>query len=493
MVSSGRLKSSRVCTPVKRGLSARPNRHTPVFEKMTKSMTLARAAVSFRGPIMMSIWLATSAGTLVSWLTTTGWICTPSSRANSLPRVQDGPDHGSPAPLVFCASQGGLLTTPTRSTPALRIASTRALTPGAGGVWAKAEMPPPSKAAASAPRPTRPTALPPPRATAARGGRGGAGGGRRRPPVGGGGGGGGRGVGGWQGPIGPSCSMGLIGPIGARFFSRSYLLVTFISEVSDALSAPLECRLDARSMPTLGEFANHPLQMRTHREPGGIGLGGHDGREDLLVILLRLLPQPGRVEMLFDLGPQRAALLLAQALHAAAQHTVARGLGDVQMELHIRVLVGGLVVHLLAHGLERGKHAVEVRILARDGGHGCDLGLDQAASAQQFKRARPGLPGHRQARAAVLRLAHINARAATAPHHPVELERNDGLPHRSAADAEPIGQSALGGQTLARQKFPLSDQLMDVAGQAQVRPVVEPILVVEGLAGLWVDQLECHG
>src|SRR6218665_869203 len=323
MVSSGRLKSSRVCTPVKRGLSARPNRHTPVFEKMTKSMTLARAAVSFRGPIMMSIWLATSAGTLVSWLTTTGWICTPSSRANSLPRVQDGPDHGSPAPLVFCASQGGVLTTPTRSAPALRIAATRGPAPGAGG------------------------------------GRG-------------------EGVGRWEGSIGPSCSMGLIGPIGARFFSRSYLLVTFIAEVSDALPAPLECRLDARSMPTLGEFANHPLQMRTHREPGGIGLGGHDGREDLLVILLRLLPQPGRVEMLFDLGPQRAALLLAQALHGAAQHTVARGLGDVQMELHIRVLVGGLVVHLLAHGLERGKHAVEVRILARDGGHGRDLGLDQA-------------------------------------------------------------------------------------------------------------------
>src|SRR6218665_1514848 len=133
MVSSGRLKSSRVCTPVKRGLSARPNRHTPVFEKMTKSMTLARAAVSFRGPIMMSIWLATSAGTLVSWLTTKGCICTPSSRANSLPRVQDGPDHGSPAPLGFCASQGGVLTTPTRSAPALRIAPTPAPTPGAGG------------------------------------------------------------------------------------------------------------------------------------------------------------------------------------------------------------------------------------------------------------------------------------------------------------------------------------------------------------------------
>src|SRR6218665_3748257 len=97
-------------------------------------------------------------------------ICTPSSRANSLPRVQDGPDHGSPAPLVFCASQGGLLTTPTRRAPALRIASTRALTPGAGGVWAKAEMPPPSKAAASAPRPTRPTALPARRATVARAG-----------------------------------------------------------------------------------------------------------------------------------------------------------------------------------------------------------------------------------------------------------------------------------------------------------------------------------
>ena len=83
-----------------------------------------------------------SAGTLVSWLTCTGTIFTPSSLANSLPSVQDEPIHGSPEPEVFCTSQGGLLTTPTRSTPALRMASMRSLAPGSGGVWAWAELAP---------------------------------------------------------------------------------------------------------------------------------------------------------------------------------------------------------------------------------------------------------------------------------------------------------------------------------------------------------------
>jgi hypothetical protein len=138
MVISGLLKSSSVLALVNFGLSARPNMHTPVLEKVTKSMILARSAFWFSGPIMMSIWLAISAGTLVSWLTGTGSIFTPSSLANSLPSSHDGPDQASPSPVVFWASQGGLLTTPTRSTPALRMASMRGLAPGGGGVWAKA-------------------------------------------------------------------------------------------------------------------------------------------------------------------------------------------------------------------------------------------------------------------------------------------------------------------------------------------------------------------
>jgi hypothetical protein len=40
------------------------------------------------------------------------------------------------AVVEFCANQGGLLTTPTRSTPALRMASMRGLAPGGGGVCA---------------------------------------------------------------------------------------------------------------------------------------------------------------------------------------------------------------------------------------------------------------------------------------------------------------------------------------------------------------------
>lgn len=132
----GWLKSSTLVALVNLGLDARPNMQTLVFEKVTKSMILARSAFWFRGPIMMSIWLAISAGTLVSWLTSTGTIFTSSRRANSLPSSHDEPIQGSPEPVVFCTSHGGLLTTPTRSTPALRMASMRGLSPGAGGVCA---------------------------------------------------------------------------------------------------------------------------------------------------------------------------------------------------------------------------------------------------------------------------------------------------------------------------------------------------------------------
>ena len=107
MVISGRLKSSTFVTPVNFGLEARPNMHTLVLEKVTKSMILARSAFSLSGPIMMSIWLAMSAGTLVSWLTCTGTIFTPSSLANSLPSVHDEPIHGSPEPGCSAPARAG--------------------------------------------------------------------------------------------------------------------------------------------------------------------------------------------------------------------------------------------------------------------------------------------------------------------------------------------------------------------------------------------------
>lgn len=53
--------------------------------------------------------------------------------AYSLASSHAGPAHGSPLPVVFSSSQGGLDRTPTRSTPAFLTASTRGLAPGAGG------------------------------------------------------------------------------------------------------------------------------------------------------------------------------------------------------------------------------------------------------------------------------------------------------------------------------------------------------------------------
>src|SRR5437667_4166664 len=99
---------------------------------MTKSTTLRRSAVSASGVTEMSTWFDASTGTLVSWLTGTGSSLTFSRLAYSLARSHAGPLHASPDPDVFSTSHGALASTPTRSTPAFLITSTRALAPGAG-------------------------------------------------------------------------------------------------------------------------------------------------------------------------------------------------------------------------------------------------------------------------------------------------------------------------------------------------------------------------
>src|SRR5436189_117990 len=80
----------------------------------------------------MSTWLLASTGTLVSWLTGIASSFTPSRFAYSLASIHAGPLHASPLPVVFSTSHGALASTPTRSTPAFLIASTRGLVPGAG-------------------------------------------------------------------------------------------------------------------------------------------------------------------------------------------------------------------------------------------------------------------------------------------------------------------------------------------------------------------------
>ncbi len=81
----------------------------------------------------MSTWLEAITGTLVSCETSTGCSFTPKSLAYSCASIQAGPAQGSPARVVSSTSHGGFDSTPTRSTPALRMASTRALTPGRAG------------------------------------------------------------------------------------------------------------------------------------------------------------------------------------------------------------------------------------------------------------------------------------------------------------------------------------------------------------------------
>jgi hypothetical protein len=133
------------------GLASRPNRQTLVREYSTKSTTFSRSGVSASAVIDRSTWLLASTGTLVSWLTNTGCSFTPSNFAYSLLSIQAGPDQASPAPLVFSASHGRLASTPTRSTPAFLMASTRALAPGAGASCADAwPMPRPVSASAAA-------------------------------------------------------------------------------------------------------------------------------------------------------------------------------------------------------------------------------------------------------------------------------------------------------------------------------------------------------
>src|SRR5215472_18525384 len=99
---------------------------------MMKSTTLSRSAVYARGVTEMSTWFEARTGTFVSWLTGTGSSFTPNRFAYSCASSQAGPLQASPDPLVFSTSHGALASTPTRSTPAFLIASTRGLVPGAG-------------------------------------------------------------------------------------------------------------------------------------------------------------------------------------------------------------------------------------------------------------------------------------------------------------------------------------------------------------------------
>src|SRR5437773_11414188 len=99
---------------------------------MMKSTTFNRSAVSASGVTEMSTWFDASTGTLVSWLTGTASSLTFRRLAYSFARSHAGPLHASPDPDVFSTSHGALASTPTRSTPAFLIASTRGLTPGAG-------------------------------------------------------------------------------------------------------------------------------------------------------------------------------------------------------------------------------------------------------------------------------------------------------------------------------------------------------------------------
>src|ERR1700745_3312878 len=116
-----------------------------------KSTTALRSAVSASGVIELSTLLAASHGPFVSWETKIGCNFTTRRSAYSLAKIQAGPDQCSPEPVVFSTSQGALASTPTRSAPALRMASTRGLSPGAGGSCARAGSDTASKQVAISP------------------------------------------------------------------------------------------------------------------------------------------------------------------------------------------------------------------------------------------------------------------------------------------------------------------------------------------------------
>src|SRR5258708_9750166 len=88
--------------------------------------------------MVRSTWLAASTGTLVSCETRMGSSLAPSRLAYSWARVQAGPDHFSPVPLVFSTSHGAFASTATRKAPDFLMASIRGLLPGAGTSCAQA-------------------------------------------------------------------------------------------------------------------------------------------------------------------------------------------------------------------------------------------------------------------------------------------------------------------------------------------------------------------
>ena len=113
------------------------------------------------------------------------------------------------------------------------------------------------------------------------------------------------------------------------------------------------------------------------------------------------------------------------------------------------------------------------------GGQRGDARLEQLARLEQ--RAGAGVVGQRDRAVAGARGldaldrvgGHERARAGARLDHAVDLERGDRLADRRAADLEPLGEVALGGQALAGAQ----QAHADLAGD----PVGDPLVELGGL------------
>lgn len=195
--------------------------------------------------------------------------------------------------------------------------------------------------------------------------------------------------------------------------------------------------------------------MAAHRRGGRCGAAVGDRVEDGLVLGVGTGGAAGLAE---GLG---AALgdLLGDGAHELGEDAAVRGSRDRRVEQAVAVDAGPAVLDLLGHVRERLAHRGQVVLRTALGGQFGEFRLQGLAGVEDVGEASAALDQ-------LLHGLHVEAvpdevGAAAVPrlHQALDLQHHDGLLHRGPADAEALGEVALGRETVAGLEVTLGDVL----------------------------------
>ena len=206
--------------------------------------------------------------------------------------------------------------------------------------------------------------------------------------------------------------------------------------------------------------------MGGHGRPCRLGLAGHDGRDDALMVGEDVLAH----------GADRRQMLVEMAVHCFpphgperferfAQHRIFGGFGHRHVQRPVAFGRPQILARFHPHA---GENVREPRPAGR-----ADL---LAGQRRRFRFQQPahghdldgGAAHFRQAFAARLRLAYEGAHAHAHLHQSRHFERYQRLAYRRPRHAQACRQVAFGGQLHARRHGALQDLLADLVGDLDI-------------------------